>query len=46
MIKEHSAERAPAVDSPVEVMPEPGTVEETGLDIGFLADLILKALYY
>jgi len=46
MIKEHSAERAPAVDSPVEVMPEPGTVEETGLDVGFLADLILKALYY
>lgn len=30
----------------VHFIPEPVTVEETGLEIGFLADLTLKALYY
>ena len=34
------------VESPVYVMPEPVTIEETGLQMGFLADLTLKALYY
>ena len=35
------APQAPAIPLP----PEPQTVEQTGLTVGFLADLALKTLY-
>lgn len=46
MTTETRTQDAPMAERPVHVIPEPVTVEETGLDIGFLADLTLKALYF
>ena len=39
-------QEAPVSEMPAHFVPEPVTVEESGLDIGSLADLALKALYY
>jgi predicted ATPase with chaperone activity len=46
MTAQEQAQVDPEVEPAVQFLPEPVTIEETGLDMGLLADLGLKALYY
>jgi predicted ATPase with chaperone activity len=46
MVTKERAQETPPLEPETGFVPEPMTIAETGLDIGLLADLALKALYY
>ena len=46
MVTTERAQETPPLEPETGFVPEPVTIAETGLDIGLVADLTLKALYY